>query len=159
MTSHDSTNEQNPSTESAAADATQTGRRSSKIGHVMDSIRHAISHEQEKLFGNRRHSHASADEGEQKEISNAKDSVSPAVEAGKSFTLNENSMSAEPQPESETWGWPGLGTYPQPAKDSAEARRVSANNAATQEGATDAESESYGWPGLGDLPPPKKDNL
>ena len=69
--------------------------------------------------------------------------------------------------EPSTWGWPGLGTYPEPAIYTPQLRRQSDTErttklepkfeAATMEAIDNAaESESYGWPGLGSWPQSKR---
>jgi len=111
---------------------------------VVGNIRHAIAEEEEKFFGKSKasqehHQQAAMDEhlehlrsmdraqrarieeellrASKDNDDNNKDTTSPAVEARKSFELNENNMgvanSHEPVGPG-SWGWPGLGTYKDP---------------------------------------------
>jgi len=124
-----------------------------------------LSEEQEKLFGKnkpgkaaisdqlehlREHDREQRARVEEQMIweSDAKDSTSPALEAQRR----------------ESYGWPGLGTYPEPPTDPAKVQRRSSSTAkraaeleprveaATFEAIDNAaESEAYGWPGLGEF--------
>ena len=152
-----------PSRSTGGTDPTQNSRRNSKLGHIVDSIRHALAHEQEKPSSDSKQDKVAQNPHEE----DAKDTISPAIQAHKFFNLNENGMGAESHQESGSWGWPGLGSFPEPAKDQAGTRRLSTTKtggkgfaalepkveAATFEAIDNAaESEPYGWPGLGDIP-------
>ncbi|KIX08075.1 uncharacterized protein Z518_02730 [Rhinocladiella mackenziei CBS 650.93] len=138
-----------PSASRRSTDPNLHERRNSRLGQVMDSIRHALAQEQEKLFGERKAAHhdhqynpaagerlaklRDQDQAQRKRVeeemlweSEAKDSTSPAVEARQESELNENGMGAEShQGRRDSWGWPGLGTYAEPPKDPAQTRRKS----------------------------------
>jgi len=171
-----------PSVSRKNTDPIHRERRNSRLGQVVESIRHVLSEEQEKLFGKnkpgkaaisdqlehlREHDREQRARVEEQMIweSDANDSTSPALEARKSVGLNENGMGADSLKERrESYGWPGLGTYPEPPTDPAKVQRRSSNTAkrgaeleprveaATFEAIDNAaESEAYGWPGLGDF--------
>lgn len=161
-----------------------TTRRGSHMGHVMTSIRSGLAYEQEKPPNNAvdyfedqskfaEHSEIvpGHDRMKQRTLSDASEdsngSISPAIEAGKSAEANENNMGPQSHQKPMTWGWPGLGTYPEfdrlnaRLENRAKLRRTSSLEprfeAATFEAIDSAaESESYGWPGLGAWPSSKK---
>ncbi|OCT52281.1 hypothetical protein CLCR_09201 [Cladophialophora carrionii] len=132
----------------------------SKLSHVMDSIRHALAHEHERLP-----SDSAAQEQlpqRQDAAGSTKGSISPALQAVASSKLNENNMGEDSHQSDKTWGWPGLGTFK--THDSATSQRSKSRSgsagseahmeekveAATFEAIDNAaESETYGWPGLG----------
>lgn len=112
-------------------------RRDSKLGHLVDSIRTALTQEQTKLFGDpkahhhRKYQSSVAERLEklreqdqtqrqrvEEEIASdgeVEESVSPAVQARERSDFNENNMGAHSSHEAavrrDSWGWPGLGTY------------------------------------------------
>lgn len=162
------------------------------MGHVMTSIRRALAHEEERLFNHpetRLHEQNQLKSAEQSQIvasdqdntklshSNQRcpseisddfnGSISPAIEACKSFEANENNMGPDSHQRPATWGWPGLGTYPEPEKyparlpNGTKMQKVAALEprfeAATFEAIDNAaESESFGWPGIGTWPRSRK---
>ncbi|EXJ82079.1 hypothetical protein A1O1_08148 [Capronia coronata CBS 617.96] len=170
-------------------------RRDSKLGHMVDTIRTALSQEQAKLFGDKNAQHhrkyqstveerleklRQQDETQRERVeeeirsdSEADESVSPAVEARARSDLDENNMglTSHERARSDSWGWPGLGTYAAGSEDATNTKRKSSFKntrdkmhdiepkleAATYEAIDNAaESDSFGWPGLGDFPPPRK---
>lgn len=157
-----------------------TSDRSSKMRHVMGSIRKGLAHEQEKLpdpsesivhehdqfnmtedCGHDTTKPSDPKQRRPSEMSeDSKGSTSPALEACRLFQANENNMGPESHRKPATWGWPGLGNFPEPEgypfktrngtrlQKSALEPRV---EAATFEAIDNAaESESFGWPGLGE---------
>ncbi|KIW13420.1 hypothetical protein PV08_08608 [Exophiala spinifera] len=182
-----------PSLSRRSTESTHLERRNSRLGGVMDHIRESLSQEQERLFGPRKsaqqHRQYQAKVGEHLEHLREQDKAdraraeeemiwednnngaSPAVQARKFFDLNENSMGADSEEVRQrqwSWGWPGLGNYPDAAKDAPKPRQLSHSTThspdlehkleeATYEAIDSAaESESFGWPGLGDFPASKK---
>jgi len=164
--------------------AKSTARRNSHMGHVMTSIRGGLAYEQEKRPSNvvddfedrlkfAEHSEI-ANEPKRAMLRTSSDasddlkgSISPAIEAQKSSEMNENNMGPQSHQKPTTWGWPGLGTYPEferlnaRLENRAKSRKISSLEprfeAATLEAIDSAaESESYGWPGLGTWPSSKK---
>lgn len=133
-----------------------TGRRESKIGHMMDSIRNSISHEQERLFHPHRHAaeHPAATT-ESKEPETNGSSISPAVQAEQTSHLNENNMGPHSHERTQSWGWPGLGTFTnEESQNAAESRRKSS----VKPGADPNERrKSWGFPGLGTFDEPPED--
>lgn len=154
--------------------------------HVVGSIRKGLASEQERIPDA---SESTADEHEHfkmdddyghdsmKQVTpkerrlsdmseDSKGSISPALEACRLFKANENNMGPESHQKPTTWGWPGLGTFPEPTGYSFKTRngtRVHKSEleprveAATFEAIDNAaESESFGWPGLGSWPRPAK---
>ncbi|EXJ59229.1 hypothetical protein A1O7_06661 [Cladophialophora yegresii CBS 114405] len=135
----------------------------SKLSHVMDSIRHALAHEHEKLPSD---SAARQQPSQRQDAAGSTNgSMSPALQAVASSKLNENNMGEDSHQSDKTWGWPGLGTFkthdsttPQRSKsrtalagsEGSEAQIEEKVEAATFEAIDNAaESETYGWPGLG----------
>ncbi|KAK5194441.1 hypothetical protein LTR99_002943 [Exophiala xenobiotica] len=183
-----------PGLSRSSTDPTHRERHNSRIGQAMDHIRQTLSQEQERLFGPHKiaqqHRQYQAKVGEHLEHLREQDKIdraraeaemswenndtsgaSPAVQARKSFDLNENNMGADSEEDRErqkSWGWPGLGTFPETPKDPAKVRRRSgsAERAAELEHKVEeatyeaidgaAESEAYGWPGIGEFPALKK---
>jgi len=168
-----------------------TTARSSRMGHVMTSIRRALAHEQERLFSHpdtSLHEQNQLKRAEQSEIvvsdqdemkpsfsnerrpsetcDDLKGSISPAIEAFKSFEANENNMGPESHQKPATWGWPGLGTYPEPEKypstsqTGTKTQKVAALEprfeAATFEAIDNAAESEFGWPGIGTWPRSRK---
>jgi hypothetical protein len=140
-------------------------RRDSKLGHVIDSIRHALAHEHEKLPDDNAAEQHPSQQQNPASGGNNNGSLSPSLQAVASSKLNENNMGEDSHQSDESWGWPGLGTFK--THDSAtsqhtKSRTQSAGSegpeahveerveAATYEAIDNAaESEAYGWPGLG----------
>merc|ERR1711939_14076 len=191
---HPESTTSSPGLSRSSTDPAHRERRNSRLGQAMDHIRQALSQEQERLFGphkiaqQRRQYQAKVGERlehlrEQDKIVRARaeaemawedndnNGASPAVQARKTFDLNENSMGADSEENRErqkSWGWPGLGTFPETPKDPAKSRRMSVSperaaelehkvEEATYEAIDSAaESEAYGWPGVGEFPVLKK---
>ncbi|KEF51137.1 uncharacterized protein A1O9_12751 [Exophiala aquamarina CBS 119918] len=168
-----------------------TRERSSRMRHVIGSIRKGLAHEQEKLFNPSEpaihdHEHfnmteySDSDSGHNttkpsnpklRRPSERSDdlqwSISPALEACKLFQANENNMGPESHRKPATWGWPGLGTFPEPEGPSSKTQnRTRLQKAAALEPRVEAatfeaidnaaESEPFGWPGLGEWPRSRK---
>lgn len=184
---HPTSTHSSPSTSRRNTEPAHLERRNSRLGQVVDSIRHALAEEQEKIFGAPKPTKASIDahlehlrrldrderarvEREEMWERDAKESTSPALEARKSFDLNENGMGPDSIKEQASWGWPGLGSYPEPAANPAKVRHSSNGNAVERAADLEprveaaafeaidnaAESEAYGWPGVGEFPALKK---
>ena len=79
----------------------QRHRGDSKLSHIIDSIRHGLAHEHEKLPG--------GNEAQQAPAAATHGSVSPALQATASSKLNENNMEVASHQDNKTYGWPGLG--------------------------------------------------
>ena len=94
-------------------------RRDSKLGHVMDSLRRSFSTEHKPSLDRKSSQHeahlrkvreqdeldrARAAEEMRWESAETKESTSPAVEARKSFDLNENNMGADSEQREEQLG-------------------------------------------------------
>jgi len=144
----------------------------------MDHIRQALSQEQERLFGphkiaqQRRQYQAKV--GERLEHLREQDKIVRArAEAEMAWEDNDNNgaspaVQAQNRERQKSWGWPGLGTFPEAPKDPAKTRRMSVSperaaelehkvEEATYEAIDSAaESEAYGWPGVGEFPVLKK---
>ncbi|KIW82423.1 hypothetical protein Z517_05450 [Fonsecaea pedrosoi CBS 271.37] len=161
-------------TENPVAEETHH-RRDSKLSHIMDSIRHSLAHEHEKLPG------ASQAQDQNPVSANGESgnngSLSPSLQAVASSKLNENNMGEHSHEAEDSWGWPGLGTY---SSASEAPRRESLRTASTDSGApstsrqdsvpkakesepprrpstiSQASKKSHdtqsGWPGLGSFP-------
>ncbi|OAP61043.1 hypothetical protein AYL99_06047 [Fonsecaea erecta] len=143
-------------------------RRDSKLSHIMDSIRHSLAHEHEKLpGGSQSQPQTVSANGE----SGNNGSLSPSLQAVASSKLNENNMGEHSHELDNSWGWPGLGTYTSSTpeaptasdsgapstsrqnsvakgKESEPARRESTTSHASKK-STDTQT---GWPGLGPFP-------
>jgi len=143
---------------SEASETPFTRSHNSKLSHIMNSIRHALAHEQEKLPSNN---------GGEKHMSQQQATVSgpisPALQAVASSNLNENNMGETFHQNDQTWGWPGFGTLSsyssttsQRSKPRTESTGSGGHTEAKVEAATfeainnAAEFEMYGWPGVGD---------
>lgn len=93
-------------------------RRDSRFGHVVETIRHSFSIERKgshheahlaKVREQDKYDRARAAEEMMWESVQAKESTSPAVEARKSFDLNENNMGADSEERKEKLGLAGVG--------------------------------------------------
>ncbi|OAL21138.1 hypothetical protein AYO22_08295 [Fonsecaea multimorphosa] len=84
-------------------------RRDSKLSHIMDSIRHTLAHEHEKLPANSQAQQPASAPVNTEAGNNG--SLSPSLQAVASSKLNENNMGEHSHEADGTWGWPGLGTY------------------------------------------------
>lgn len=166
-------------------------RKGTRMGRVMTSIRNGLAHEQEKPPTNtvdgfqdqlkfaehpdtlqeqdklKRTGSSSIHRSRSDASEDLRESISPAIEARKSFDANENNMGPLSHQKPTTWGWPGLGSFSEYEKLNAKLenraklqRSVSLEprvEAATFEAIDSAaESESYGWPGIGMWPQSKK---
>lgn len=163
LTSHTETPAKPESTETP--NSIPTHRRDSKLSHIMDSIRHGLAHDHERLppqNGAEQPPQVAA--AAQPTPPNG--SVSPSLQATAATKLNENNMGpANSHENDDVWGWPGLGTYKShdsPTPSQASKSRTGSTQSTGQvavrvEAATTeaidnaAESEPYGWPGLGDF--------
>ncbi|KIW67830.1 hypothetical protein PV04_07056 [Phialophora macrospora] len=139
----------------------------SKLGHVIDSIRHALAHEHEKLPSD--HTAEQQPSQQQDQTNGNNGSLSPALQAVASSKLNENNMGEDSHESDKTWGWPGLGTFKshesatsqhtksRTGSEGSEAHVEERVEAATFEAIDNAaESETFGWPGLGTWATPSK---
>jgi len=140
----------------------------------MPYIRNVLTHEKEQLFKKSSTGHQHYEDpatmhehSDRSDDAERKGSISPAIEARTFSNFNENGMGAESHQGDLTWGWPGLGTYPEPIRHSARAEASSNSKTASGreadleprvETATSkpidnaAKSEPFGWPGIGVWP-------
>merc|ERR1711939_819378 len=110
-------------------------RRNSRLGQAMDHIRQALSQEQERLFGPHRIAQQrrqyQSKVGEHLEHLREQDKIDRArAEAEMAWEDNDNNgaspaVQAQNRERQKSWGWPGLGTFPEAPKDPAKTRRMS----------------------------------
>lgn len=160
-------------------DQDQLDKRHSHMGNIIASIRHGLSHEHERIpekSGALSHraeqqpvtSHPNADRTggsspRDQATWNDEESISPAIEARRMSENNENNMGEGSHQAPTTWGWPGLGSWPERGRPREKVGKMSAKErtlsleprleAATFEAIDNAaDSEAFGWPGLGYWP-------
>ncbi|EXJ71440.1 uncharacterized protein A1O5_05248, partial [Cladophialophora psammophila CBS 110553] len=143
-------------------------RRDSKLSHIMDSIRHSLAHEHEKLPGESEAQHQGSVAVNSESGNNG--SISPSLQAVASSKLNENNMGEHSHELGDTWGWPGLGTYASnesprtstsrqestpPRRESVPTRKESEpsrRESTTSQASKKSHDTQTGWPGLGPFP-------
>ena len=165
------------------SDVTHAERRHSKMGHIISSIRQGLAFEHERLpeqsgawsynshplvvDGHAGASPIEADKIQRQSSWDSEGSISPAVEAQRISESNENNMGAGSHQTPATWGWPGLGAWPEPERARPKIGKMSERErtlsleprleAATIEAIDNAaDSESFGWPGVGNWPGSRK---
>ena len=152
------------------------------MGGIISSIRHGLAHEHERLpeksdaLSHRAeqpvttYPDTNSTEGSsprERATWNDEESISPAIEARRMSENNENNMGERSHQAPSSWGWPGLGSWPERERPRTKVGKMSEKErtlgleprleAATLE-AIDmaAETDTFGWPGLGYWPEPRK---